>query len=273
MTKIVDNCVPRDANGLTTAWQRVSPMPPLKHPDSQFWWRTSGSALAILLQKADYTIESQCWHLNFYASFIIPQLGPAPKTGSRPPQWKSFMTDDATPIELSWDWGWERESPAIRYSIEPIGPNAGTSADLLNEYAGTCFVHQLNLMFPDTNLEWFGHFSKELLTFSRHDGGHLSPEGHESRFFIAFDLHESNIVLKAYFFPAFKATETGVSKLAIVSQAISSLPNCQPSSFPAFDVLCDYLQTAPTLEVEIVAVVCMTPSRARTMIYIQSPFT
>ncbi len=263
----------------TLVWEMITADFPLPDPNSQFWWRTTGFTLAILLQKAGYAIESQCRNLLFYFFYVVPELGAGPNAEGQPPHWKSFMTDDFTPIELSWSWGCGSEAPMVRFSIEPIGPCAGTSADPLNEHATTRLIRRFQHVLPDTDLTWFDHFSKELLTYSRHstEPDRISRfEGHESRTFIAFDLDENGIVLKAYFLPAFKAAETGQSNLAVISQAIKNLPNQQGSSFYGYNILLDYMKTSvegSQLEVEMLGIDCTAPTKSRLKIYLRSRST
>ena len=100
--------------------------------NAQSWWTTTGSLLAILLRKAKYQLEAQCDVLLFYFAFIAPELGPSLDLFGRFPRWKSFMTDDGTPLEMSWEWGLGDSPPTVRLSIEPIGLTAGTPQDPLN---------------------------------------------------------------------------------------------------------------------------------------------
>ena len=248
--------------------------------DTRFWWATTGFALATLLSNAGYSIESQYRHLMFFISCVIPELGPAPHAEGQTPRWKSFMTDDGTPIELSWDWGSKNSAPSIRYSIEPIGRDAGTPTDPLNEYAGLRLFRKLHHILPNTNLEWFNHFSQELLIFDRagmKNNEARNPEKHESRFFVAYDIHENDIIVKAYFFPAFKAMQTGQSKLTVVADAITRLPNYRASDFQAFDALRKYMMLEgprdTRLEAEIFAIDCTRPADSRLKLYVRSRST
>ena len=251
----------------------------LKHDDynTRRWWQTTGLALASLLQKAGYSRQSQLQHLLFYYSQVAPILGAAPDIRDKADGWKSFMTDSFTPIEVSWDWGCGVQSPTIRYSFEPIGRHAGAGKDPLNRNAALSFIHQFKEKFSETNLLWYEHFSKELAIYKsasekRHNDETL--EEHQSRIFFAFDLAEGNMMLKAYFFPLFKAALTGKSNLAVIADAIASLPG--HPSFPAFVVLQDYLTTTEAgsmLEVEILSIDCGEPAKSRLKVYVRSRAT
>ena len=98
----------------------------------RFWWsRHIGKALAVLLHNARYPSDIQYRDLKFFAQVVASHLDVfheiSVEGGTSP--WSSFMTDDGTPLELSWDWDTKDSLPTIRNSIEPIGLHAGTSLD------------------------------------------------------------------------------------------------------------------------------------------------
>lgn len=70
--------------------------------------------------------------MEFYYRFVVPNLGPPPTLIESPNLWRSFMTDDFTPIEFSWDWGNvdSMTDRRVRFSVEPISYDAGTFKDL-----------------------------------------------------------------------------------------------------------------------------------------------
>lgn len=255
-------------------WRWISTMFFLEQSDAQFWWQTTGRALALLLAHADYTAESQSRHLIIFAFLVAPELGPAPDQRLQEPRWKSFMTDDNTPLELSWDWGLKGDCPTIRYSIEPIGSHAGASVDRLNQHAGPHFLRQLSKSIPGIDHVWFEHFAGEFVTYGCLD--HRNTESHETRFFAALDLHQNDITVKAYFFPAFKAIETAKTRLTIVDEAFVRLPGYQPSAFGAFNLLKDYMRNPPangSMEIEMLAIDCISPAKSRLKVYSRSRFT
>ena len=245
----------------------------------QLWWNTTGSVLAGLLHEAGYHVTAQCEILLFYFLIVVPQLGPHPRALRGLLPWKSFMTDEHTPIELSWEWGLGEKSPMVRLSIEPIRLDAGTSPDPLNEYATNQVIDGFLHMFPSTELNLFHFYSKELLTYRLEHGDNdtaLTTAGHQSRSFVAFDFSKPGPMLKAYFLPIFKARETGQSTLAIISQAIDKLAKREGLKFPGHDFLSDYLQTSSEglgLQAEIFSIDCLSPALSRMKIYLRSQST
>lgn len=248
------------------------------NPDFQFWWKKTGIPFAVLLEKAGYSINAQCQHLLFFCCYVVPELGAAADAQGLPKHWKSFMTDHFSPIELSWEWGCGVESPRVRFSIEPIGPHAGTPADPLNRYATARLSRQYQRLLPDCDLRLFDHFSKELLSYSHSQneiGEKPDHQGHGSRTFIAIDFCEDGAMLKSYFLPTFKAAELGQSTWDTIAHAIQDLPEYSPSVFSGLSMLQNFLMTpqGSRLEAEIFAIDCVAPTKSRLKIYMRSPST
>ncbi|KAL2798936.1 aromatic prenyltransferase [Aspergillus keveii] len=235
----------------------------------QYWWQTSGDLLAALLHDANYPPTSQHHILTFFGRTIAPYMGQAYNPLS--PQWRSFMTDDHHPIELSWDWHTGRKPPTVRFSIEPVGLQAGTSLDPDNSHADTVFRKALLKALPETNMEWFHHFDHELAPVHRGDG---LMEGHPSKLFYAFDLTAKSITAKAYFFPSFKARETCQSNLQVMAVAIVRAPYCTPSSnqLRSLHVFEDFVRdtSTPQLEMDMLAIDMEDPSTSRLKIYFRN---
>ena len=274
-------CAKISLNSSISPYHTIEQILPPQNESQSFWWHSTGSALATLLEKAGGRLESNVRSLLFYYLNIIPYLGEAPKDilpdggKSTTPIWKSFMTDDHTPVELSWSWGDGCEAPVIRFSFEPIGPQAGTNADPLNAHAAFDFMNELRQILPYLDLKWFDHFSDTLLSFS--DISMTSeerPGGNKSRVFLAFDLLETRVTPKAYFFPGFKAVDMGRDTMDVISDAIKSLPNNHTASaaFPGFPTLYNFVKNAQ-VEVDMLAIDCVEPAAARLKFYVRNRST
>lgn len=124
------------------------------------------------------------------------------------------------------------------------------------------------------NLQWFEHFSNEFRAFN--SPSRLSKDTHGTGFFTAFNLHQNEIVVKVYFFPAFKANETEKSRLIVVFETLGRLSGYRESDYPAFEVLEKYLR-APSVhgsqEIEMFAFECITLAESRFKIYIRTEST
>ena len=189
------------------------------------------------------------------------------------------MTDDFTPVELSWNWGAGDEPIVVRFSIEPIGSYAGTPIDPLNEYATHHLVQGFQSIIPGTDLEWFHFFSHQLLvhTQSLSERSPIGKAEERSSTFVAFDLEENGLSVKAYFIPALRAAITGQTRLAVVAQAIENLPPVQLNSISnSFSLMLDYLKLSEKrlqLEVEILGIDCIIPAESRLKVYFRSVST
>lgn len=264
-----------DTNAIKQAWQMV--IQDFSRPSDDFtsWWQATGPSLVELLQKADYELKSQRAHLRFYSKHLVPRLGPWPLRQGQPNRWRSFLTDDFSPLEYSWSWNkGPRDAPKVRYTVELIGPAAGSIYDPFNLTAAVDTAQEIASNYADVDLTWFNHFLSSFvdprLSLPKVDSSRAvaSP----SSVFLAFDLnHTGGIAMKAYLIPL-KAEQTGVSRLTVVSATINALP----SPFPSFSILNKFLATHPlglSTSIVGVGVDCIHPSKARLRLYIRSPVT
>ncbi|KAM0552433.1 hypothetical protein ACHAPJ_007994 [Fusarium lateritium] len=229
----------------------------------QYWHETVGHTLARFLDCAGYSHQSQLAILYQFAGLVTPYLGPSPVLGS--PLWKSFMTDNHNPIELSWDFHTGISRPTIRYSIEPISFDAGTATNPYNVRAATDFKGDAVKAFPDTDTTLFDHFQH---VFGRGWSGG-SPECHLTTMFWAFDLKESATTNKAYFFPGVAAHATNQPTLDVISKAIRSAPGYTPQKISSFDVFADFVirHQHLDLEVDMLALDLVDLDKSRLKIY------
>ncbi|CAH0045015.1 unnamed protein product [Clonostachys solani] len=245
-------------------WQRTEPShESLASFSEHQWYRTAGYLLASLLQKAGYSQQAQLRILGEFAEIIAPHLGLPPGLGTG--RWKSFMTDDHNPIELSWDFHTGTQQPTIRYSIEPIGLDAGSTADPNNTKAPLLFKRSILKASPQIETELFEHFEK---TFGSRWGDGLS-EGHQSTIFWAFDLKESQNTAKAYFFPGMVAQATNRSNLEVIHDAISSAPTWKFSDLKPLYTFINFVEQHKelALEVEMLALDLVDAAQSRLKIY------
>ena len=255
----------------TTAWNSVDARVHLPEENTFLWWCSLGKDLAILLSHAGYSRFAQIDSLSFFAENIVPRLGPFSTTSSSE-GWKSFMTDDGIPVELSWDWGWPGDTPKIRYSVEPIGPKAGSVEDPLNEYAGAELVARLQNSHQGIDMKLLEHFWQRLVSFDPYPNDCVSSPGHASRFFVAFDLHGQCVTTKAYILPVFKALSLRCSTLDLIFKSIAELPENLPNFRTGFQTLEECARThllGKQLEFEILSFDCVEPAESRLKVYVR----
>ncbi|KAJ5663653.1 hypothetical protein N7507_004384 [Penicillium longicatenatum] len=257
-------------------WQRVnSELDSFETVHHRYWWsRHTGKALAVLLYNARYPPDLQYWNLRFFAETVAPHLGVSPEIlGSDTPIWPSFMTDDGTPVELSWDWGTKDAPPMVRYSVEPIGLHAGTLVDPGNLTAGPAFQERLIRTLPTMRLEWFHHF-KDFFSIPNVKEGefHEDTRDHNSSIFYGFDCSETEITPKVYFFPKLKAKASGQSNLDVLFQAMRTAPHVTDRNFKAGDIFHAFCSSVGNklLEHEMLAIDLIDPLQSRLKIYFRS---
>ncbi|KAL8898243.1 MAG: hypothetical protein Q9207_006807 [Kuettlingeria erythrocarpa] len=245
-----------------------------------FWQNHIGIPLAILMHKAGYDLETQYSYIRFFLDCAIPALGPSSGSLSGYSRWKSFMTDDHTPVELSWEWRHNGESPDIRYSIEPIGLSAGGYADPFNLQATRHLMGQLQYTAPDLDLRWYNHFAERLLPDYRDLGSQTetmlrqSSTESPSTSFLAFDLRRKEpMTVKAYFLPSRRAMPSGLSNFDLIIRAIRDLPEFRAGAFQALGLLTEFTEAEPhgsKLECDMLGIDCVSSQSARLKIYMRS---
>lgn len=254
-----------------------------------FWWQSTAVTLAILLEKAGYSYDDQVRDLRLYSSAVIPELGVGPDHDDSPQHWKSFMTDHHCPVEFSWEWGSGSGLPLVRFSFEPIGPHAGTAEDPFNRHATLHFVDKYHTRLEGCDLSWFRHMWGRLVHFDDIQGDPKRTPGatahalscsapgptHGSRSFLALEFNKTDLVMKAYYVPEFKARADAVPTISIINEAIESLPRLSPQLQTSHRNLLSFLKTSQgqTLGPEMVAIDCVAPEKSRIKIYMRSRTT
>lgn len=261
-------------------WELISSLQPSVDEDLRFWWRKAGLPLAILFQKAGYSIESQYQHLLFFYFLVAPELGTRGDGQGLPTNWKSFMTDHFTPIEMSWEWCSNSDGgPTIRYAFEPIAAHAGTTLNPLNEGASTSVMNRYSQMVSGCDMALFNHFAQDLLCYQKSPvstHGNRNNQGHASRCFLALEFTESEVMVKAYFFPTFKAIRMNRSPWSMISESILRMPGYSFLVLQSLSVLEVFLQRSPegqNLSFEILAIDCGPPAESRLKLYMRNRST
>ncbi|KAI1855660.1 hypothetical protein JX265_006063 [Neoarthrinium moseri] len=242
----------------------------IRDPPQIYWYRTAGHVLDALMQGANYSRPAHDYVMSFFKDTVAPFLGPTDQPSFK--RWESFMTDDHSPIEISWDWCGSADEPVIRFSIEPIGLHGGTSVDPMNAVGPESFKRTILETLPKIHTSWFDHFD---LFFNGRATQASTEESHPSRIFWGFDLKGSCITAKAYFFPGPSARSMGTSNFHTIAQAIACAPYCTPDKIQAFDKLATFADGPGTdaLEFEMLAIDMVDPLESRFKIYFRDRST
>ena len=248
-----------------------------RNEDERTWWEETASIIGNIMERADYDILRQYSYLLFFHEIILSALGPCPRPDSTP-QWKSFMTDDFTPMDVSWNFS--ANSSLVRFAIEPIGSLAGTPHDLFNSYEAIEFLERIRhvSLIADLDLQWFTHFAN-CITIQNDKAQHVTKEflknEHMSQIFFALDLDHSKVSMKSYLFPNLKSIESGISPLDLVSKAIAQLSN-ESTVNCAWSSVEDYMRSTASgsqCKLEFVALDCVNPLQSRIKVYFRTPCT
>ncbi|KAK1140024.1 aromatic prenyltransferase (DMATS family) [Aspergillus melleus] len=263
---------------------------PLPAPTSStaFWWRETGPLMSKLLSKANYPLYTHYKYLLLYHTHILPLLGPRPplENSVQPSPanapWRSFLTDDFSPLEPSWNVNGNAESQStIRLGIEPVGFDAGSAADPFNQAAVMRFMHSYAAAEVGANLYMFEHFSAELfvsLDVHPQFRDKLPGSEHTTQSFLAFDLDAGGVTSKAYFFPILKALVTGQSTTKVISDSILRLAQKSslwgPQAITALSVLEAWMASFNgAAKAEMISVDCVDEADSRIKIYVRIPHT
>ncbi|EZF32820.1 hypothetical protein H101_03594 [Trichophyton interdigitale H6] len=261
---------------------------PLPAPASStgYWWRKTGPLMSSLLGKANYPLYKHYKYLLLYHTHILPLLGPRPIEDSAQSSdnepWKSFLTDDYSPLEPSWNVSGSSDfRSTIRLGIEPIGFDAGTAVDPFNQVSVSRFFQSRNATEVGVTGGLFEHFRNELFvgTESYTAIRETLPEGeHATQSFLAFDLDADRITTKAYFFPILKALVTRQSPIKVLSRSIMDLAKKShvwgAQTIAAVSTLEAWIASYDgTAKAEMISVDCVDDIESRIKIYVRIPHT
>jgi tryptophan 7-dimethylallyltransferase len=202
--------------------------------------------------------------MSFYSQFVLPAFGPRPQWNNTP-FWRSFMTDDFSPIEYSWNFTAKQES-TIRFAIEPISVLAGTAEDPFNQIAPAGFLERTKSLGSDVDLSWYNTLADALYVkrdVSASAQQQLSPRETASQAFVGFDLNrQGKLAPKVYMMPNVKAAESGTSPLELVTAALRRIDDQGANILTAWKVVQSYIRSQPagsTPAVEIISFDCVGP--------------
>lgn len=253
-----------------TVWNKLDKS--YRQPDEnlRYWWERMGRPLAVMLHSSGYTANQQYEALLFYQLVIVPYLGPRP--ASHVPPWKSFMTDDHTPIEYSWKWPALPGDglPEIRYAIEAMGPGTGTSADRLNQAPALALLDRVTHVVPGVDLALFHHFRNALFSTEERSVGTDAKGTDASTLLVAFDIGRKKVNVKAYFIPVGQPTPSSAANQILA--AAKSAPCANLSAIKAMETFLDS-ESSSTLQPFMIAIDCVEPSTSRIKVYVRSPQT
>ncbi|KAF2201395.1 aromatic prenyltransferase [Delitschia confertaspora ATCC 74209] len=244
--------------------------------DQEFWNCRLQPILSRMLSASGSSLTETESQLDFFSQCVSPYLGKRPpRFGIRHPSWHSFMTDDGTPIELSWSWS-ENDTdmemlPAVRYSIEPLANRSKRDTPSSNVYGNEVFLQKASVCCTDVDMSWYQLLSDVLIQKEQSfPKGRSSTGERESQIFWAFDLQGSQRLLKVYYVLNARAESMECSKLDLLMQAVSKL-SLDSSMLAALENFRSFVESSPDdLEIEMLGFDCIDPMKSRIKIYFRS---
>ncbi|KAJ6035797.1 aromatic prenyltransferase [Penicillium herquei] len=239
---------------------------------SQPWWELVGAQLTMLAHNAQYSPEKQLEVILFFYTQVVPSLGKlqTPADPGWETRWRSLLTNDGSPVEHSWKWNADgSHGPEVRYCIEAIGPQTGTSSDPYNYLATKALVEQLVPLLPAMDLTWFYKLA-DTLQISRCQPATENPEAPPSSTFIAFEHVAEGIVPKVYFLPTCDPESQGPPTFTTFGNAIRAAVG---EKIEAADAVFEYVSNDPigrTMSPDMLAIDCVDPAKSRLKLYASS---
>ncbi len=266
--------------------------PCFANSSQSFWHHATALLLSRLLSIAKYPPHIQDQYIFFFNHSILPALGPVPSPANK---WSPRLTRNNSPFEPSLQFRDDKQH--VSYTIEPIGPQAGTPEDQLNQALPLASVSSLGTtkICPGLNLEWWNYFTNAFFVSASEIAAapslftDMKPS---PTCFLNFDLPIDDFapVLKAYLFPHRRARLHGMSNGDLIFEAIRNLPTSTVGILPALEKVKSILSSRedPRIEpeelqdseqatgqdpettgmsVEMLSFDCIDPSKARIRIY------
>lgn len=243
--------------------------------DQELWWRATAHSLGRLLADYRYSKDDQLLHLEWYHKYILPALGPYPVRDQKP-QFQPCPVSDGSACEHSINWREKGTRQTVRFTIEAVGPQAGTVADPFNQEAGERLLRRLAKDVPDVKLALFDHFAKDF--FLPNDAAEslipkMPPGTPLSQIWIAFDLLRGRLMAKVYFMPILKWIHTGVPTKTLVFDTARKINVAHGTFNASIELLDSFLESSPTGEnpvMEMVAVDCIDHADSRIKFYLRT---
>ncbi|KAF3483040.1 aromatic prenyltransferase [Arthroderma uncinatum] len=260
-------------------WQVLGRFLAFQSPNHKLWWDKMAPIIGSHLKGTDYSTSAQYQHLLMVHSKILPTLGPFPNPDRTNLIWPSCLPGGGEPWEISVNYQQGSKS-CFRVTVEPIGPNAGTERDPLNETSARQLLNELSRLQPNIDFGLFNYFD-DAITLSNRDARKywdslsqhwdaLGQHRDKPQKVIALDLHEGgSFTVKPYFISMVRSIATGVGPVKIMLDSAKSYWKASPLA-TGLSMVDDYLAATkhPLLESKsFLSVDCKDPKISRVKIY------
>ncbi|KAE8165933.1 tryptophan dimethylallyltransferase-domain-containing protein [Aspergillus tamarii] len=165
------------------------------HILNRSWWEKIGPIIAAHLEGVNYSAGAQYKHLLMLHSATLPRS-------------------------------------CFRLAVEPVGPDAGTEPDPINEHVARQLLEDLSQIQSGIDFTLFNHLDN-IVALSNHEARHhwdrIKQFPSKFQKLIALDLREISLTAKPYLVPLIKSIATGVDPLRIMIESIKSFSFWQES--------------------------------------------
>ena len=212
--------------------------------DLAFWKKNLQDVVGHMLSDVgSYTREQQQEQLNFISQHVLPVMGKSAERKNAP----YFLTPTGCGWEPSINFTDKDVNPVVRYTLEALGPHAGSDEDLWGIKAAYNILPQLASVTPGADLRWFNAllpiFTPTAEEFDKAQTV-LSPRTKPCpKCSVAFDLKGGNRSMKTYFFPPVKSIASGTKTEDLVFPALHQLSDSGPSLEPALGNVETYIRS------------------------------
>ncbi|KAL4931681.1 aromatic prenyltransferase [Aspergillus undulatus] len=253
---------------------------PNQNPSHIAWWTNMSPILGRSLALTGHSGASQYKNLLLVYSTLLPFLGPVPGRTQSNIRWQSCIAGGKGPLDISINY--QRSKATFRITIEPIGDEAGTDVDPMNELAPRQLLSRLQNMRihgdgdGGIDLTWYNQLEHDLVLSNHHVRKHehqeaISEYAIKTQRLIGLDLYESRPpTVKAYFFPHIRAAATRQDWAVLLFGSVRKL--CPDEAFQkSISMIESYITSIRDfliLEKPNVAIDCLAPSRSRVKIYV-----
>lgn len=256
-------------------WETLGSVLGFQNEDQKFWWTHLAPVLGKFMIKAKYDSAQQFAYLSWFHNFILPSLGPRPEAGKER-TWRAQVTPTAAPFQPSWNI--QGKKSTVRFTVEPIGYEAGLRGDVFNQKAALELMRKLKPTMPNMVDDWFWHCAKHLYVPNDLINIMLMVKGPPKgpkppTCFVAFDLNDGEIETKAYFFPHIKAYSMGITQGKLIIDTVRGMNSDICDMNPGLDAFEEYLNSGGPVShknAEMLAIDCIDTTKARAKIYLNS---
>lgn len=238
-----------------------------------FWDSHTTSILERLLTRAGYNAVKKTDFLTWYQTFVVPSLGRKPVNGV--PFFDSFMNDDFSPVEFSWEH--QEDGAIVSIGFEPIGDRAGRPHDPFNQVATEELLERLSKRYESVDLNSFQSLRAPFFVDSNGTSkvfNNMALNDHMTTNTVSCELNPEfgSPVLRACFWPAIRSLDTDKSSISLVHEAVINIENSQRQLERHFEVVNAFLDRHKRVEAprfEAMSVDCTDPLDSKVTLYIR----